>query len=96
MTRKAFEAGSAHLADVSLDHQKAEQHDREPDHAECEHGREGCDQQHEAEQKADDRPLDHPRRVAVEGRVGDLLHQLRVGDRQVGLDLLENPLLVFG
>ena len=35
-------------------------------------------------------------RVAVEGGVGDLLHQLGVGGRQVLLDLPQDPLFVLG
>ena len=40
--------------------------------------------------------LDDAGRMAVEGGVGDLLHQLGVGGRQVLLDLPQDPLFVLG
>ena len=46
--------------------------------------------------KPDDRPFDDASRVAVERGVGDLLHQLGVGGRQVLLDLPQDPLFVLG
>ena len=59
-------------------------------------GGEGEDEEHEAADEAEHRPLDVAGRVAVQGGLGDLLHQLGIGDREVGLDLLEDPLLVLG
>ena len=54
------------------------------------------EQEDETGDEADHRVLDHPRRVPVQRGVGDLLHELRVGDREVRLDLSEDPLLVLG
>ena len=39
--------------------------------------REREDEQHEAAEEAEGRPADHPRRVPVERRAGDLLDQSR-------------------
>ena len=41
------------------------------------------------------RPLDVAGRVAVQRGLGDLLNQARIGGREIGLDLLEDSLLVF-
>ena len=76
--------------------ERAAEHHQEADHAEDQRGREG---EHHEEQPGDEPhhgPLDDAGRVAVEGRVGDLLHQLRVGGRQVLLDLPQDPLFVLG
>ena len=67
-----------------------------PSDPEDQRGGEREDHEEQAGDEADDRPLDDPRRVAVEGGVGDLLHQLGVGRREVLLDLLQDPLFVLG
>ena len=88
--------GPAELAHVVLDGERADEHDQEADARRDRAGREREDHQQQAGDEPDDRPLDHPRRVPVERGVGDLLHQLGVGGREVLLDLLQDPLFVLG
>ncbi len=93
--REALEARPAHLADVALDDEQARQHHEEAEDAEGEDVREGREEQHETGDEAEHGPLHHPRRVPVQRRVGDLLDELRVGDREVRLDLPQDPLFVL-
>ena len=76
--------------------ERAAEHHQEPDHAEDQRGGEREDHEQQPGDEADHRPLDDARRVAVEGGVGDLLHQLGVGGREVLLDLPQDPLFVLG
>ena len=69
---------------------------RKPDDAEDERGGEREDHEEEAGDEPDHGPLDDACGVPVEGGVGDLLHQLGVGGRQVLLDLPQDPLFVLG
>src|SRR5215471_21537352 len=92
---EVLESGFSELADVALDHEQAPEHDQEPDHPEEEHAGEGEEEERQAGDEAGHGPLDRPGRVPVQGRLGDLLDQPGIGLVEVGLDLLEDPLLVF-
>src|SRR5262249_16322408 len=93
--REVLEAGLPQLADVPLDHEQAPEHDQEPDHPQQQHPGEREEEERQAGDEPERGPLDRPGRVPVQGRLGDLLDQPGIGLVEVGLDLLEDPLLVF-
>ena len=85
--------GLAELPEVALDDQQAAEHDPEPDDAGPDVRGEGQDQQHQTAQESERGPTDHPRRVPVQRRTRDLLHEGGIGRVELSLDLLEDLLL---
>src|SRR5205814_2015629 len=87
--------GPAQLAQVALEQEGAHEHDEEADEPEQEAGRKRRDQQAEAGDEAESRPLEVAPGVLVEGGRADLTRECGVVLVELLLDLLEDPLLVL-